>query len=139
MNFIDKLIEETIAGDLDFVWEYYGNERFKYSAKEHPLRDLNFSLLDIIMKEEVKPSGKTKVVPDNTKAQIIFPNGAAMEVSREKLEVLYRECANAIFRAVNQISNDYANGITQEEIEKQKQLKSKEKPADEEQTNKPEV
>ena len=44
MRFIDKLIEETKSGELDFIWQSYGDNRFKYKADQHPLSDLNFSL-----------------------------------------------------------------------------------------------
>ena len=54
MKFIDKLIEETQQGLLDYTWEYSeGGNKFKYSAEKHPLKDLTFSLDDIVKKEMV--------------------------------------------------------------------------------------
>jgi hypothetical protein len=155
IKFIDKLVQETKDGLLDYVWEFYGNDRFKYNADKHPLKDLNFSLSDVVTKEEEKPSGKTKIVPDNTKGLIVFPNGAGMEVDRQKLEILNSECTNAIIRAMESTASRYANGTIQAEIEatkakaeadaqKKKQdaklnQKSKETPTNEKQENKPKV
>jgi hypothetical protein len=124
MKFIDKLIEETRIGLLDYVWNFYGNDRFKYVEEKHPLKDLNFSLSDIVTKEITKDSGKKKIVPDETKGIIVFPNGAGLEVERSKLEILNLECTNAIFRAMESIANEYANGNIQAEIEAE--LKAKE-------------
>jgi hypothetical protein len=126
MKFIDKLIEETQQGLLDFVWNFYGDDRFKYSADKHPLKDLNFSLSDIVTKEITKDSGKKKTVPDETKGIIVFPNGAGLKVEREKLEILYYECTNAIFRAMELIANEYANGNTQAELEAEAEAKEDE-------------
>jgi len=149
IKFIDKLIEETQQGILDYVWEFYGNDRFKYVDDKHPLKDLNFSLSDIVTKEEVKDSGKVKIVPDKTKGMIVFPNGAELDVDKQSLELLNQECHNAILRAMSNIANRYANGDIQAEIEaakkkaeadkKNKDKKSKEIPTDEKQENKPEV
>lgn len=129
IKFIDKLIEETQQGILDYVWEYYGDDRFKYNADKHPLKDLNFSLKDVVFKEEIKDNGKKKIVPDETKASIVFPNGAGLDVERSRLEVLNAECHNAILRAMENISFKYANGTIQKEIEtaKAKALEDKEK------------
>ena len=157
MKFIDKLIEETQQGTLDYVWDFYGNDRFKYSAEKHPLKDLNFSLSDIVTKEKTTDSGKKKMVTDKDKAVIIFPNGAGMEVDRSQLETLNYECTEAILRAMESISNRYANGTIQAELaaekakaeadaQKKKQdsqsklnQKSKETPINEKQVNKPKV
>ena len=116
MSFIDKLIEETQQGLLDYVWEFYSNSRFKYNEEKHPLKDLNFSLSDIVTKEKIKDSGKVEIVPDETKAEIVFPNGAGMIVDRPKLEILNDECTKAIFRAMDDIASRYANGTIQKEI-----------------------
>jgi len=148
MSFIDKLIQETKDGILDYIWEFYNNDRFKYKAEKHPLTDLNFSLSDIVTKEETKPSGKIKIVPDDTKAIIIFPNGAGLEVDRPKLEILNAECISAIIRAMEKIAGNYANGTIQAEIEKEKQEEEKKKqaakskkeqPIDAKQADKPKV
>ena len=49
MKFIDKLIEETQQGLLDYIWQYSeSGDKFKYSAEKHPLKDLTFSLNDIV-------------------------------------------------------------------------------------------
>ena len=151
IKFIDKLIEETQQGILDYVWEFYGNDRFKYVAEKHPLKDLNFSLSDTVQKEETKDSEKKKMVVDKTKAVIIFPNGAGMEVDRSSLETLNFECTEAILRAMESTASRYANGTIQSEIaaakakaeadaQKKKQdsklnKKSKEMPINEKQEN----
>ena len=145
IKFIDKLIEETQQGILDYVWEYYGNDRFKYVADKHPLKDLNFSLSDIVTKEKVKDSGKVEIVLDKTKGMIVFPNGAELDVDKQSLELLSQECHNAILRAMESTAYRYANGIIQSEIEatkkkaeadkKNKDKKNKEKPTDEKQEN----
>lgn len=155
IKFIDKLIEETQQKILDYVWEYYGDERFKYNADKHPLKDLNFSLKDVVMKPHKKESGKIIDKVDETKAQIIFPNGASLEVDRFSLETLNQECHDAILRAMESTASRYANGTIQAEIElakakaeadtqKKKQdsklnQKSEEKPINEKQTNKTKV
>jgi hypothetical protein len=148
MKFIDKLIEETKQGILDYIWEFYGDDRFKYVAEKHPLKDLNFSLSDIVTKEEIKPSGKAKIVPDPTLGRIIFPNGAGLDVDRPKLEILNAECTLAIVRAMEDTADRYANGTIQKEIaqakakaeaDKKNKEKSKEKPVNEKQEDKPKV
>lgn len=148
MKFIDKLIEETRAGELDFVWQFYNNDRFKYKADKHPLSDLNFSINDIVTKEITKDNGKKRIVPDESKGIIVFPNGAGLEVDKSKLEFLNQECNKAIIRAVDVLAGDYASGTIQKEIEdmkkkkeaeKNKAKKSKEKPSDEEQGTQAEV
>ena len=148
MKYIDKLIEETKQGILDYIWEFYGDDRFKYVAEKHPLKDLNFSLSDIVTKEETKPSGKIKIVPDNTKGIIVFPNGTGMEVDRSKLEILNTECTLAIIRAMEDTADRYANGTIQKEIaqakvkaeaDKKNKEKSKENPVNEKQKDKPKV
>lgn len=148
MKFIDKLIEETRAGELDFVWQFYNNDRFKYKADKHPLSDLNFSINDIVTKEITKDSGKKKIVPDESLGIIVFPNGAGLNVDRASLQVLNQECTSAVLRAMNVLAQDYASGTIQKEIEdmkkkkeaeKNKAKKSKEKPADEEQGTQAEV
>lgn len=72
MKFIDKLIEETKQGLLDYVWEFYGNSRFKYNEEKHPLKDLNFSLGDIVTKEKIKDSGKPRLFPMRLKPKLFF-------------------------------------------------------------------
>lgn len=154
IKFIDKLIEETQQGILDYVWEFYGNDRFKYVEDKHPLKDLNFSLSDTVEKEETKDSGKKKMVIDKTKAVIIFPNGAGMEVDRSSLETLNYECTEAILRAMESTASRYANGTIQSEIaaakakaeadkkkkeQESKTTKSEEKPINEKQANKAKV
>jgi hypothetical protein len=148
MKFIDKLIEETRAGDLDFVWQFYNNDRFKYKADKHPLSDLNFSINDIVTKEITKDNGKKKVVTDESKGIIVFPNGAGLEVDKSKLEFLDQECNKAIIRAMSILAEDYASGTIQKEIELQKKKKeaeknkakkAKEKQSNEEQGNQVEV
>ena len=137
MKFIDKLIEETKSGQLDFIWQFYNNDRFKYRADKHPLTDLNFSLSDIVNKEITTDSGKKKSVPDNTKGEIIFPNGAGLIVDRKSLETLYQECVNAIFRAMTELATSYATGNIQKELEEaEKEKLKKENPADEKPANK---
>jgi hypothetical protein len=149
IKFIDKLIEETQQGILDYVWEYYGDDRFKYVDDKHPLKDLNFSLKDKVIKPHKKDSGKIEDKEDANHAQIIFPNGASLEVDRNSLETLNAECNAAIIRAMEFTASRYANGSIQAEIEvakkkaeadkKNKDKKNKEKPTDEKQENQPEV
>jgi hypothetical protein len=127
MKFIDKLIEETQNKELDFVWQFTQGNKFKYKADKHPLTDLTFSLDEIVLKEITKDSGKVKVVPDNTKGLIVFPNGAGMEVDRSKLELLNKECINAIFRAMDVLANDYSNGTMQAEMKAQAEKEEKDK------------
>jgi hypothetical protein len=155
IKFIDKLIDETQQGVLDYVWEYYGDDRFKYVADKHPLKDLNFSLKDKVIKPHKKDNGKIEDKEDVDHAQIIFPNGASLEVDRSSLETLNTECKSAIIRAMENTACRYADGTIQAEIEaarvkaeadaqKKKQelklnQKSKEIPANEQQENKPKV
>ncbi len=128
MKFIDKLIEETKTGELDFIWQYstQGN-KFRYKADKHPLTDLSFSLDEVVTKEITKDSGKKEIIPDETRGMIVFPNGAGMVVDKNKLELLNQECVNAIFRAMDILANDYANGTMQKELEAQAEKEKKDK------------
>jgi ribosomal protein L12E/L44/L45/RPP1/RPP2 len=154
IKFIDKLIEETQQGILDYVWEFTQGNKFKYNEEKHPLKDLTFSLDDVVMKEITKESGKTKIVLDETKGQIVFPNGAGMIVDKSKLEILNSLCHDAILRAMGNTASRYANGTIQAEIaaakakaeadkkkkeQESKTTKSEEKPTNEKQPDKKKV
>lgn len=92
MKFIQKLIQNTKDGNLDFIWNYTdGSKKYTYKLMKDPLNGLNFS-------------------SDASDNLLIFPNGFGLECQRSDLDILINEINLAMERAVDSISNDYQVG-----------------------------
>lgn len=69
-KFLQKLIENTNSGDLDFVWKYNdGSKSYTFIIPKHYLSGMNFSL-------------------EKDFGLLIFPNGFAIEYSKENINQL---------------------------------------------------
>jgi hypothetical protein len=87
MNFLNKLIEDTKKGDLDFIWKFNEPDKYTFFAPKDPMNGMNFDL----SKEPI----------------IIFPNGFGLLCNKDQLNVLKNEIRLAIERAAIKIMNQY--------------------------------
>jgi len=87
MNFLNKLIEDTKKGDLDFIWKFNEPDKYTFFAPKDPMNGMNFDL----SKELI----------------IIFPNGFGLLCNKDQLNVLKNEIRLAIERAAIKIMNQY--------------------------------
>jgi hypothetical protein len=102
MNFIEKLIEETINGNLDFVWKYNdGTQMYTFKIPKHPLNETSFSL--------AKDPGL-----------IVLPNGCGVDYSKELLKQLRDAVDQSIIRTADTIMRDYVSGEIKKQLEEDK-------------------
>jgi hypothetical protein len=87
MKFLEKLIEDTKDGDLDFIWKFNEPDKYTFFAPKDPMNGLNFDLSK-----------------DNV---IIFPNGFGLLCDKERLNVLKDEIRKAIQRGAISIMDQY--------------------------------
>ena len=115
MKFINKLIEDTRLGKLDFVWNFNEPDKYIYKQQFDPLTNLNFSLSMPVM-INYNENGKSKSKIDATKGLIIFPDGASLEVDKFLLEELNTECGNAILRAMDSLISSFTSGEIEADV-----------------------
>jgi hypothetical protein len=104
MNFVEKLIEETKNGNLDFVWKY-SNANYKFSYPKHPMNDMFFTYI-----EDEKRFAKL------TDITMVFPNGAGIRFDKNQIKALALEVDMALLRANDVIVNDYLSGAIDKEV-----------------------
>ncbi len=126
MTFIEKLIEDTRSGKLDFVWFFSDPDKFRYQRMFDRLNGLSFQLSNTVM-ENYEENGKTKYRENNDKAFIVFPNGARVKTDRVQLEILYKECVDAIFRAAALLVSKYISGEIDKEVANKEEKSQKNK------------
>lgn len=129
MKFIEKLIEDTASGKLDFAWNFNEPDKYTYKQQFDPLTNMHFSLSDVVMKS-YSENGKNKSKEDSTKGIIVFPNGASLEVDRLLLEKLSAECEKAVLRGMESLISSYLGGEIEANIYQKKSSKQEEKPSD---------
>jgi len=131
MKFIDKLLESTRHGKIDDAWNFFPPDRYKYRRMFDPLTNLNFSLSDKVI-EFFEENNKIKNREKKDKGLIIFPNGASLEVDREKLLELSAECKRAIIRFMEHLSSDYVSGKMEADLQAKQDAKDKQESKSEE-------
>lgn len=67
MNFIDKLISDTLNGDWNYSW-IWSNDKYTFKVAKHPMSGLNF---------QIEYGGKKGALSE--KQLLIFPNGYGVE------------------------------------------------------------
>lgn len=87
MKFLEKLIEDTKKGDLDFIWKFNEPDKYTFFAPKNPMNGLNFDL--------------------SKDTLIIFPNGFGLLCDKERLNVLKDEVRLAIQRGAISIMDQY--------------------------------
>lgn len=87
MKFLEKLIEDTKKGDLDFIWKFNEPDKYTFFAPKDPMNGLNFDL--------------------SKDTLIIFPNGFGLLCDKERLNVLKDEIRLAIQRGAISIMDQY--------------------------------
>jgi hypothetical protein len=87
MKFLEKLIEDTKKGDLDFIWKFSEPDKYTFFMPKDPMNGLNFDL----SKDTV----------------IIFPNGFGLLCDKKQLNVLKDEIRQAIQRGAISIMDQY--------------------------------
>lgn len=87
MKFLDRLIDDTKKGDLDFIWKFNEPDKYTFFAPKDPMNGLNFDLSK-----------------DNV---IIFPNGFGLLCDKNQLNILKAEIRQAIQRGAISIMDQY--------------------------------
>lgn len=94
MRFIEKLIQDTKNGDLNFVWKYNeGSKTYTYSLPKDPMNGMSLDAKRV----------------SNT---IIFPNGFGVNFNRKDLDVLLDEIDISLQRTVTTIIHDYIDEVS---------------------------
>jgi len=124
MKFIEKLIQETKNGQLDFVWKYSGSN-YVFSFPKHPMNGMNFVLI-YDKKSNIE--------------LMIFPNGGGIGFDKSSMHLLADEIDQAILRANDVIVNDYISGTIEKEMtevaKKEEKIKKESKVKKETETKK---
>jgi hypothetical protein len=91
MRFIEKLIQDTKNGNLDFAWKYSdGSKTYTYSIPKDPMNGMSL---------DAKRASNT----------IIFSNGFGVNFNRKDLNILLDEIDISLERTVATIIHDYTN------------------------------
>jgi hypothetical protein len=102
MNFIEKLIEETTNGNLDFSWKYNdGSKMYTFKIPKHPLNETSFSLV-------------------KDPELIVLPNGCGIDYSKDLLRKLRDAVDQSIIRTADTIMADYVSGEIDKQLEEDK-------------------
>jgi hypothetical protein len=120
-SFLDKLIEDTNNGDLDFVWKYNdGSKSYTFVLAKHYLSGMTFSL-------------------EKDSELLVFPDGFAVQYSKEDIIrlrdsinlSLERTVETSIRMYITKVSNDVStnNPTASQPPDSNEQPVDKSKPA----------
>ena len=92
MDFLEKLINDTKEGKLDYVWHYNSSKTYTYKKAKDPLTGLSIDATQ----------------QSNT---IIFPNGFAVAFNQNDLNILLEEIGKSLERTAKDMMNGYLEDI----------------------------
>ncbi len=97
MNFIDKLISDTLNGDWDYAW-IWSNDKYTFKVAKHPMSGMNF---------QIEYGGKKNEVLDEQ--VLVFPNGFGNSFSKDKMLELQEAITVSLERTVVDSKKNYLN------------------------------
>ncbi len=97
MNFIDKLISDTLNGDWDYSW-IWSNDKYTFKVAKHPMSGMNF---------QIEYGGKKNEVLDEQ--VLVFPNGFGNSFPKDKMLELQDAITVSLERTVVDSKKNYLN------------------------------